>query len=291
MDQQSKWTSCVAGLESFFADPVSAGINASLQFFTQPNECSVADYATPAVPMTSLPNGTLFKKAISSVSPNGYTPTLPALQGALQYAQSVKAGLTKGEKVAVVLATDGDPNHCSTNPNDAAAAAAEVGAFAATMAATIPTYVIGVGTDAANLNAIATGGGTAPPIMVSTNNPTQTTADFLKALNQIKVSALGCNYLLPAPPAGQTLDINAVNVIYTPGGGAPSTLTYSADCSNPNGWHYDSTTAPTQVIMCSGQCAALKADSVGAKVDIAFGCVTAGGGPGSSTSSGTGGVK
>src|SRR5512140_3141599 len=175
MDQQSKWTSCVAGMEQFFAAPASAGLYASLQFFTQPNECSIAAYATPAVPMTALPNAPPFNAAINAISPSGFTPTLPALKGAVQYAQTVKAGLTHGERVAVVLVTDGDPNHCSTDPNNAAAAAAEVGAFAATVAATIPTYVIGVGTDAANLLAIATGGGTAPPIMVSTTNPAQTT--------------------------------------------------------------------------------------------------------------------
>ena len=241
--------------------------------------------------MTALPNGPAFNPAINAISPNGFTPTLPALQGAVQYAQTVKAGLTRGEKVAVVLVTDGDPNHCSTNPNDAAAAAAEVGAFAATVAATIPTYVIGVGSDAANLAAIATGGGTAPPIMVSTTNPAQTTTDFVNAINQIKNSTLGCDYTLPAPPAGQTLDINAVNVIYTPGGGSPTTLTYSADCSNANGWHYDSVTTPTKIIMCTGQCATLQADTKGGKIDIAFGCVTQGGPGSSSSSSSTGGPK
>jgi hypothetical protein len=285
MADLQKWPSCVAGMESFFAAPASNGLYASLQFFTQPNECSVAAYATPAVPVTALPNAAPFTAALNATSPQGFTPTLPALKGAVQYAQTVKAGLTKGEKVAVVLVTDGDPNHCSANPNNAAAAAAEVGAFAATVAATIPTYVIGVGPDAANLTAIATGGGTAPPIMVSTTSPAQTTADILKAINQIKASTLGCDYTLPAPPAGQVLDINAVNVIYTPGGGGtPVTLPYSATCADPTGWHFDSTTTPTKVVMCGGRCSALQADTTGGKIDIEFGCVSPGG-PGTSSSS------
>jgi uncharacterized protein YegL len=291
MGQQSKWTSCVAGMEQFFASPASAGLYASLQFFKQNDECNVAPYAAPAVPVTALPNAAPFNAVINATGPNGGTPTLPALKGAVQYAQTVKAGLTHGEKVAVVLITDGDPNDCSTNPNNAAAAAAEVGAFAATVAATIPTYVIGVGTDAANLAVIATGGGTAPYIPVSTTNPAQTTADLLKAINQIKNATLGCDYLLPAPPAGQVLDINAVNVVFTPGGGgAPVTLPYSAACADPTGWHYDSTTAPTKVIMCSGRCASLQADVTGGKVDIEFGCVTPGG-PGSSSGASSGGPR
>ena len=291
MGQLSKWTSCVAGMESFFAAPASNGIFASLQFFRQQNnECAAASYATPAVPVTALPNAAPFTAALTANSPNGGTPTLPALQGAVQYAKTVKAGLTKGEKVAVVLVTDGDPNDCAANPNNAAAAAAEVGAFAATVAATIPTYVIGVGPDAANLTAIATGGGTAPPIMVSTTSPAQTTTDILKAINQIKASTLGCDYTLPAPPAGKTLDINAVNVVFTPGGGGtPVTLPYSANCADPTGWHFDSTTAPTKVVMCTGRCSTLQADTTGGKIDIEFGCVSPGG-PGTSTSSSSSGA-
>ena len=84
-----------------------------------------------------------------------------------------------------------------------------------------------------------------------------------------------------------------MNVVYTPGGGGPPvTLPYSATCADPNGWHYDSTTAPTKVIMCSARCTSLQADTSGGKVDIEFGCVTQGGGPGtSSSSSSTGGPK
>lgn len=68
--------------------------------------------------------------------------------------------------------------------------------------------------------------------------------------------------------------MNAVNVNYTPAGGASKTLPYSADCKDANGWHYDSTTAPKQIIMCAHACSTLKADDTGGKVDIVFGCTT-----------------
>jgi hypothetical protein len=287
MGQNSKWTSCAAGLKSFFGDPASTGLYASMQFFKQSDECNVAAYSTPAVAMAALPDASTFASKINATSPSGGTPTLPALNGALTYATSVKAGLKNGEKVVVVLVTDGDPNDCSTNPNDTAAAAAEVGQAAAGYAASIPTYVIGVGPDTTYLNTIAQGGGTGTALMVQTNDPAQITQDLLNAINQIKNAALGCDYLMPAPPSGQTLDLNGVNVVYTPGGGAAKTLNYSADCSDPQGWHYDQLPNPTKIVMCTGICGTLKADTSGGKMDIVFGCVTqGGGGPG-----GPGGLK
>jgi hypothetical protein len=263
-----KWTPAVAALKDFFADPSSANIHASLAFFSQAsNACSSSSYETPAVAMTTLPDATAFASALDATSPSGNTPTLPAEQGAIAYAQTIAGGLAAGEKVAVVLVTDGDPNGCSSTPANTAAAAASV-------AGSIKTYVIGVGTGAANLDEIATGGGTAPHIQVNTTSAATTSADLRTAIGKIKASQLTCDYTLPAPPNGQTLDVNSVNVNYTTGG-ATKTLGYSADCSNPGGWHYDSTTAPTKIIMCPTVCNTLQNDASGGKIDIIFGCSTA----------------
>lgn len=282
MDQNAKWTSATAALDNFFGASTSTGLHASLQFFgiggKNGGNCNVASYATPAVPMTALPAGPTFQTVIAKNNPGGGTPTIAAENGAIQYAKQVQTTLKPGEKVVIVLVTDGDPNDCAQNPQDVVAAAAEVAAAAKTVASTIPTYVIGVGPDAVNLNAIATGGGTGQAIMVATNNPAQTTADLQKAIGQVRQSALGCDYTLPAPPNGQTLDINSVNVNYTPPGGQPQTLTYSKDCADPNGWHYDNPTTPTLVQMCPGICNTLKTTGAqGAKVDVVFGCKTQGG--------------
>ena len=263
----TKWDPAVAALKDFFADPTSANIHASLAFFKSADECNVASYATPSVAMKALPDATTFATALNALSPSGGTPTLPAEQGAIQYAQSVAAGLTAGEKVAIVLVTDGEPNNCNST-------AANVGAAAATVAATIKTYVIGVGNGAVNLDTIATGGGTAPYIQVNTTSAATTSADLRTAIGKIKASQLTCDYALPPPPAGKTIDVNAVNVNYTTGG-ATKTLPYSATCSDAGGWHYDSVTAPTKIIMCPSICTTLQGDTVGGKVDIIFGCGTA----------------
>jgi von Willebrand factor type A domain len=269
----NKWSACTTGLKSFFRDPSSQNLYAALQVFPDTSDqCSVSAYQNYLVPETPLPDTA--GKLAAALDANGpqksyETPTLPALKGAIAYAQSVQAQLTGGEKVAVVLVTDGEPNACNSTAQAVADEAAKV-------AGTIPTYVIGIGSLIANLDLIARGGGTGKAIMVSDSNPAQITPDFEAAVGQIKNQALGCEYSLPKPPNGQTLDINAVNVNYTPGGGGPQTLQYSKDCSNPNGWHYDNTSTPQHVEMCPGICDTLKKDTGGGKLDVIFGCKTAG---------------
>jgi hypothetical protein len=174
-----------------------------------------------------------------------------------------------GKNVAVVLATDGQPDGCDAG-NDINGVK-EVAADGLNDG--IKTYVIGVGPSTGNLDGMAQSGGTGNAIMIPTNDAAQVSADLIAAIGQIANSMLGCNFSLPAPPSGQTLDVNAVNVNYTPPGGPSKTLAYSGDCSNPNGWHYDSTTAPKEIILCSAACDVAQATR-GARLDIIFGCAT-----------------
>jgi hypothetical protein len=193
---------------------------------------------------------------------------LPALQGALQYAAEQQTS-NPTAKVAVVLVTDGDPNDCNSTIGAVANAAQAA-------AATMPTYVIGIG-DVANLDTIAAAGGTKSAFIVSTTNPNQTVTDFQMALATIKGSTLSCEYQIPSAPKGQTLDIDKVNVIYTPSTGPAQTLPYNKTCSgNGQGWHYDDPTMPTKIEICPTSCTTIDADS-GAKIDVELGCGTLGG--------------
>lgn len=259
----TRWNPLVAGLSAFFADPANSDVRASVTFFSAADQsCDVADYTTPAIAMHPLPDAA---NAFAGVSPGDETPTLPAEQGAIAYAQQVKAGLPAGEKIAIILATDGQPNGCGSTVTNVADEASKV-------KTSIPTYVIGVGPSTGNLNDIAAGGGTGTAIMVPTGDPAATSAALRAALGQIKASQLGCSYALPAPPTGQSLDVNAVNVNFTPGGGTSTTLAYSADCANAGGWHYDNPAKPSQIVMCPTSCSTLQSDTTGGKIDIVFGC-------------------
>jgi hypothetical protein len=272
MKNNSKWSSAKSGMESFFADPTTKGLFASLSFFAQPDPdtCAPESYVTPAVAMLPLPDATAFSAAIGAVTPGGVgggTPTLPAAKGAVKLAQNVLAAHAPDGKVAIVLVTDGEPDGCNSTPANVAEELAKV-------KATIPTYVIGVGSETTNLDTIATGGGTAPATIIQTSNPAQTAQDFTKALQQIKQQALSCEYVLPQPPNGAALDVNAVNVTFTPAQAPTQTLVYSHDCANSSGWHYDDVKAPTKIIICPTSCGSFQSSS--GKVDIVFGCQTSG---------------
>ncbi len=268
MREESRWSSCASAMTSFFAASATSGMSASLSFFSYSDSCDVELYAKPAVAMRPLPDATSFQQAIAKEGPSGKTPTLPAIKGAIKYAKQVEQSLAGNGKVAIVLVTDGIPNGCGSTPDNA-------GAEAATVAKTIPTYVIGVGPALENLDTIAKGGGTTAAMMVSTSDPAKITADLTAALGKVK-SAVGCEYGIPAPPPGETLDFGAVNVVFTPKNGAPSTLDYSSDCKTGQGWHYDDPASPKRIVMCKATCDALLAGAADGKVQIQFGCATRG---------------
>lgn len=265
MADNSKWTSCESGLTSFFADPQSAGLSASLQFFPLADECNVSMYAAPAVSMRALPDSKTFATAMNANAPGGQTPTLPALTGAIQYAQSVQKS-NPGNKVAVVLVTDGDPNVCNSTIQ-------AVSSEASSASGTIPTFVVGIG-NITNLDMIAQAGGTNKATVVSTTNAQQTAQDFQNALNAIRGKTLACEYQIPPPPSGQTFDENKVNVVYTPTNSSKQTLTYNQDCTGGTGWHYDDPNNPKKIILCSATCDAVQQAS--GTIDIVLGCATNG---------------
>jgi hypothetical protein len=267
----AKWTAAVESLEDFFGSSSVSHIDASLTFFAQPDECNVDTYASPSVVMRSLPEPFAFSQVLRATQPAGETPTLPALQGAIAYAKTVKASLANPkQKVAIVLVTDGDPSSCGSTPENVAAEAAQAAK------SDIKTYVVGVGSLANNLDIIAKGGGTWPHIQIDASSAAKTSSELRAAISKIKASALGCAYPLPKPPSGDALDVNEVNVDYTPAGETPKTLPYSRDCSNYGGWHYDDAINPSQIVMCPNACSMLQADTSGGHVDIVFGCVTKG---------------
>jgi len=92
----------------------------------------------------------------------------------------------------------------------------------------------------------------------------------------IEQSALPCSYDLPAPPAGDTLDHDRVNVVYMPSTGSARTIPRVSAASagrTDDGWYYDDPSAPTQINVCPTTCQTFEADT-GGQVDIALGCAT-----------------
>ena len=245
------------------------------------DRCDVPAYATPAVAIATLPGAApALAASLTMRQPDGLTPTGPAVAGAIAAAQA-RATANPGHKVVVVLVTDGFPTECT--PTDIPAITA-VAMTAAAGTPAVPTFVIGVFTpeeaaDATiNLNALAKGGGTGTAVVIDTNqNVTQV---LQTALNQIRTTAVACEYKIP-PATGGAIDFGKVNVQFTSGNGPPTTIghvTGKAACDpTRGGWYYDVDPAtggkPTSIVACDSTCGQFRAATT-ARVDIVLGCQT-----------------
>lgn len=191
-----------------------------------------------------------------------------ALGGAEQWATGYAAA-HPGEKVVVVLVTDGLPNGCDENIDNIAALAT-----AARTSNGVLTYAVGLeGSAEAQMDAIATAGGTQKGIFIGSSANAQ--AELLAALKAIQGSQVSCEFQMPQAKPGSTIDPKKINVNYTPGGGSLQTLgqvATAADCAN-GGWYYDNPAAPTKITLCPTTCSAVQADK-GAKMEILIGCAT-----------------
>lgn len=235
---------------------------------------------------------------INAIRPASYTPTYDA------YTSGVQLGLLPSQlpgKRFMVLITDGAPTlaagcvmpNATRNGGQGGGATPVdpnpiVAAIQTAHDAGIQTFVIGSpgseesinGTDArvAWLSKAARAGGTDTP-GCSDNGPnfchidlTQST-DFAAALEEslgkIAGVAVQCSYELPTPTNGQTLDLNAINVVYTATGGQQTLLGRSNDQNCTDGWKLNG----NFVELCSNTCTQVKSDS-GAGLELMFGCAS-----------------
>jgi hypothetical protein len=269
--------------------------------------CDSTAYATPVVPIATLSGSATGQAMTLSTSlgqhaPDGYTPTGPALKGAIAYAQQY-AKDHAGHKLAVVLVTDGLPlaftDYFDTasgiihpgfprpecNPSDIAgiAGVAAAGATPAAGTPAVPTFVIGVASNVelssigSKLDQIATGGGTAPAIRIDTS--LDVSQVLRTKLAEIRTKAIACEYKLPA--AG--VDFKKVNVSFTSGAGADTAIghapidgTNGAGCDQRGGWYYDkdpATGTPTKITACPTTCSTFQTDLNG-HVNVVLGCPT-----------------
>lgn len=273
----TRWTVESAALSAFVSDPLNKGLGMGINFFpSQNNLCNAATYVQPKVEIGTLPGAAMaLDSAIMGQTPGGNTPTQPSLDGALQHA-AAWATAHPTHKVAVVYATDGYPKGCDANNTIAAAAMLAAAAFKGTPS--IATYVLGVGSNLADLNTIATSGGTKTAFLIDTTQNAAT--QLATALASIRTTAVvGCTYTVPAPPAGQTLDTSKVNVTYTDGIGKVSDVLQDPPgtvCAKGSGWEYSAD--GSQINLCGSLCTSVKADP-GGSLQVLFGCATIVGSP------------
>jgi hypothetical protein len=256
---------------------------------TSQTVCTLSDYTTPEVPIALLPEAAT--DLISSLgaytpgqSPFGLTPTGPALEGAITHARAW-ADAHPERRVIVVLATDGAPTGGCTP-----AGRAQIAALASVAAGAdnpVRTFTVGVfgeldptdldsleGPD--NIRAIAVAGDGEAFVI---SDQADVVKEFVDALNGIRGAGLSCDYQLPPPEDGTTLDYERVNVGFTASQSAePEVIPYvedPADCDEEGGWYYTrrGETEVAGIRVCGATCTRFT-DSVTGSVSIRVGCKT-----------------
>ena len=292
----TRWTPMKEALIAFLSDPVSTGLQASLKFLPANGDetaaCTAANYLVPDVPLQPLTaDNPAFVTALENTTPAGGTPTMPALQGTIEYARSVW-DQHRDQVPVVVLVTDGEPGlnwapsgqtptmretcmeiGATTSPNTIAEVA-NVARLGYEGTPQIRTYVIGIGPSLTNLNQIAESGGTGQATIVSDTDPTVTREVFAAALEAIREQAISCNLQVPTPPPGEPpVDLSLVNVDLTTSSGTVEYLDYDRNCQNGTGWMWDNETTRSWIVLCPDRCTAARSD-LGAQIVIQTGCET-----------------
>jgi hypothetical protein len=237
--------------------------------------CQVSEYGTPAVPIrrdSSRARDILASLAARELA--GPTPTGPALQGALQHAQSW-AGDHPDRQVITVVVTDGFPTNCSPLGIPEIASLAE---NANRGAQPVHTFFVGVFSDqdlgldgAARLDELARAGGSRQAVVINTAN--DVAQDFLLALDAIRDTSSRCNFRLDA----SGLDLDRVNLEVVDDRGTTTQLLNVGDaatCADQQGWFYerDDNGTRRQITVCPSTCRGLIGG--GLRTNLAIGCAT-----------------
>jgi Mg-chelatase subunit ChlD len=252
-------------MAAFLQDRASAGLSVGIGYFGQEpigqTTCNPADYAQADVPIGGLPgNAGAIEDSLARRSPTGETPSGSAIRGACTYVQQWQTD-HPGREVVLLLVTDGLPEapvtcsngntSCCPTLDDAVQATADCH----TGATGVKTFVLGVGPYLDNLAQIAVAGGTDKAYLVSGGDVSK---QVLAALNAIRLAAqVPCVLSIPMPPMGHSLDYTRVNLLRTSVDCQTTTIPYLetyASCDSSGGWYFDSTSSPTQIILCKATC-------------------------------------
>jgi len=137
------------------------------------------------------------------------------------------------------------------------------------------------------LSELAIAGGTAPAGCSTTSAPychidlTDPNINFQvelqKAIQTVVASAKSCQYSVDPAIASNPnvyVDPTTTSVMYTPAGGAVTSVPMSMDCADPGGWHYTNGNN-TMLELCPALCEAYQA-STDDVIEVHFDCVKIG---------------
>jgi hypothetical protein len=283
----SKWELTTRAMVTALATlPDSTFVGVS--YFSNDARCGVSSLPNVPVSRNTPAQRSLIATSFASITPSGSTPLVGATILGYQYLhQAALSGQISGNSY-VVLITDGqqsdqcsDPARCN-GADDCTNLLVRETALAYADGVNIKTFVIGVpGSERGRtvLSRIATAGGTAAPgcsvemgncHLDVTREPDLLTA-LQSAFTRIAGETLTCELDLPHPDGG-TVDLNLLNVVYTPHEGAARVIPQdnrACDGGAADGWQYDSTRH--QIRLCGRSCTTVRGDR-GARIDVVLGC-------------------
>jgi hypothetical protein len=246
-------------------------------------ECLALTYAQPLLPIEELTTAAPeILKDMQDLQNNlgGLTPWLPALQGALEYAQSWQQA-NPSRVTALVFVTDGYPTECTTDDNEILEVVGEyfagvTGRYNDIGRPSIRTFIIGVGGNQAengyNLDLVAQAGGSSAATIV---NDAGAIDQFVSTLVNLTRAEIQCEYPLAKVQGTGNVDPTLVQVIYQPflGSGEPEQFPMArsaADCNTlEGGWYFDDPANPTTITLCPCTCAGLGAGTVHVRLGCA----------------------
>jgi hypothetical protein len=245
----SRIAAVVPAVSTVVAD--NPGIQWGLELFSAPDgtRCQVED--APQVPI-GPDSAAAIQSRLAALTTQTSTPTTAALTAATSYLRTVNDSNNK----AILLATDGLPN-CGSGGGGGTGSDDLPGATAASAAARqagFPVYVIGIGPNLSNLEALAQAGGT------GNYYPVTSTAALNAALSSIaQVVAATCTFKANTTPPDKDLvyvyvDKRLVNQ------------------SDSNGWIFDPSDPTYSTIVLTGRVCEDMLAGVTTQVQILFGC-------------------
>lgn len=244
--------------------------------------CASSSYATTEQPVAALPgNSGAILAAMDARAPDGSTPTLSAVTGAIDGAAKWAAA-NPTHKVVIVLATDGLPTTCddalTQSPSSTAIGVHHVAESAGEGAAVgLHTYVVGVfapdeQADAtAALDEVAAAGGTEKAFLIQTSDAVST--KLLEALTEVRDEAARCTFGTTLE-AVEALDANRARVVLTNADGSEDALTEVGGpdaCDAVGLGYFADASAGAKIDLCPKACDAVHA-RVGTDVTVVFRC-------------------
>ncbi len=243
------WESVKGGLNAFFGDEGTTGIQASLHVFpnSRANEGCSASYAIPQVHPYALPNDALFARVLAANDPGNSASSTAALAGAIENARTQAIALEKST-AEIIFVTSGAADTCVGSSYWSALADEAKAAFQGTPS--IRVHVIATSDVGDAANEVAKAGGTEKAVTLA--DDTSRAADLRGALSSMATPAERC--FVDLPEGFGALAEGRSSLFIGSSQDEASFAPYSATCENGVGYRLDASNEH-RIELCRTSCA------------------------------------